>query len=159
MTFKRIAALTALAALLVPAAAGAQSGPLAPSADLTALTNSYFAAISAGDAPAIAAHFSPSFRVILPDGKHLTGEGFLRRTLDHYLVSSPASGTVKINAATVSDPIATESVETASYDYAILGHGQAVEHDFDTHQLTWIRSGGTWLLDEDHITSAVHTIT
>jgi hypothetical protein len=160
-TARSPSALAALALVLfAPAAAGAQSTPAMPQNDLPALTSAYFDAVAHGDTDALAARTSPTFHVILPDGRRLTGNAYFRDAVAHNLIASPPSGTVKIRSTGITGSTATESVDTATYDYAFLGlGGQSLEHDFATHELTWVRAAdGTWLLDEDHITSDRHNI-
>jgi hypothetical protein len=153
---RTFATFFATLAFAAPLAAGAQTAPNA----LAAQTNTYFAALAAADGRALGSATSRTFHVILPDGTRPTNEAFFRQLADHYLIASGPVGTVKIGQSTISDTTATESVETSTWDYALDGarHGPALERDYAKHQLTWIKSAnGTWLLDEDHITSAVHT--
>ena len=65
---------------------------------------------------------------------------------------------VKIKANTVTATGATESVDTLHWYGGATNPDNMgpplIARDFSTHQLTWTKSpAGTWLLDEDHITS------
>ena len=156
-TFVLMLAALAFAARLP---ASAQAAPGSPQNVLLPLTNGYFAALADADGRALATRTTSTFHVILPDGKRISADEFFRRLSEHYLIASAPVGTVKIGPSTISDTNATETVETSSWDYAMLGgpQGPVLERDYATHQLTWIKSAdGTWLLDEDRLTSAVHT--
>ena len=103
---------------------------------------------------------SSTFHVVEPDGTRVSAGEFFRRLSEHYLIASAPVGNVKIGQSSISATSATETVETNSWDYAMLGtpHGPVLERDSAVHQLTWIKSAdGNWLLDEDRLTSANHT--
>jgi hypothetical protein len=143
--------------LALPLAARAEPAPASP---LGAVTNGYFDAIADGNWRALADGTSSTFHVVLPDGRRLSADDFFSRLSRHYLISSTPVGNVKIGPSTVSDGTAIETVETNSWDYAMVGapHGPVLERDWAVHQLTWIKSAnGAWLLDEDRLTSATHT--
>jgi hypothetical protein len=159
MTIQRAFALSALALMLgAPVAAGAENVPAPNSLD--AATNGYFDAVAKSDWRALSAGTTNTFHLVTPDGKRIDTEAFLRERIAHYLISSPAVVTVKIGASTIAGGSATESVDTSSFDWSMIGvwNGSVVEKDYQTHQLSWVKSSdGTWLLDEDHITRAIHT--
>lgn len=157
--FGRVVAF-ALLAFAVPSAAGAQTVPESPQNVLGALTKSYFAAVDAADGQALAAGTSSTFHVVLPGGKRLSAGEFIGRLSYHHLNASTPIGTVKIGPVTIAGTTATETVETSSWNYLQISYrgGPVVEHDYATHQLSWIKSAdGTWLLDEDRLTSSVHS--
>jgi hypothetical protein len=143
--------------LLLPPAARAEP---ALDGSLGAATNRYFDAVAGGKWSALANGTSSTFHVIFPDGKRLSAGEFFSRLSEHYLISSTPIGNVKIGPSTISDGSALETVETNSWDYAMVGtpHGPVLERDWAVHQMTWIKSAnGAWLLDEDRLTSATHT--
>jgi hypothetical protein len=151
-----VATLFALS-LTLPLAAGSEPAPAGP---LGSVTSSYFDALASADWRTLANGTSSTFHVVLPDGTRVSAGEFFRRLSQHYLIAGAPVGNVKIGPSTISDTTATETVATQSWDYAMLGapHGPVLERDSAVHQLTWIKSAdGTWLLDEDHLTSANHT--
>jgi hypothetical protein len=151
-------------AFAVPLGAGAQAPPGSPQSVLDSLTNKYFDAVNTADGQALAAATSSTFRVIRPNGKPLSFGEFVGRLSEKYLTASTPVLTVKIGAVAIAATTATATVETSSWDYRFGGapHGwdrrdRVLERDYATHQLSWIKSAdGTWLLDEDHLTSAAH---
>jgi len=143
--------------LALPLAAGSSPAPAGPLGDVT---NGYFDALANADWRALANATSSTFHVVEPDGTRVSAGEFFRRLSEHYLIASAPVGNVKIGQSSISATSATETVETNSWDYAMLGtpHGPVLERDSAVHQLTWIKSAdGNWLLDEDHLTSANHT--
>jgi hypothetical protein len=158
MSLHRAFAATAFTlSLMLPLAAGAEPAPAGP---LGAVTNGYFDALANADWRKLANGTSSTFHLVLPDGRRVSAGEFFHRLSEHYLIASAPVGNVKIGPSTISATTATETVETNSWDYAMLGtpHGPVLERDYAVHQLTWIRSAdGGWLLDEDHLTSATHT--
>jgi hypothetical protein len=160
MMIQRAFVLAALAIVLsIPVAAGAQTAPAR--SPLDAATNGYFDAVANANWGAFLAGTTYTFHVILPDGKRLSNEEFLRERMAHFLISTPAIVTLKIGPSTISDGTATETVKSSSFDSAMIGglrSGAVIEKDYETHQLSWVRGrDGAWLLDEDHITAALHT--
>jgi hypothetical protein len=144
--------------LSVPVAAGAESGP-APSL-LGAATNGYFDAIANANWDAFTAGTTSTFHVIKPDGKRLSSEQFLRERMAHYLISTPSIVSLEIGPSAIVDGVATETVKSSSFDWSMIGTrgGSQIEKDYETHQLSWVKGrDGAWLLDEDHITAALHT--
>jgi hypothetical protein len=152
--------LTIVLGCALPLAAYAQATAGAdPQNALAPLTTSYFDALAQADGRALGTLTSASFHVILPDGKRLGAEGFFRGLAEHHLIASTPVGNVKIGATAFAGGVATETVVTDSWDYALIGagHGQVLERDYATHRLSWIKgTDGAWLLDEDHVTAAVH---
>jgi hypothetical protein len=141
-------------------AAQAQTAPEGARNALYAATNGYFDAISHSDWRALDDITSNAFHVVLPDGKRISNEEFIRRRSAHYLISTTPNVNVKIGTSAIAATGATETVNTASFDYALLGQNdsQIVERDLETHTLTWSKShDGKWQLDEDRVTSAMHS--
>jgi hypothetical protein len=160
MTFTRaLGSILLTLAFAAPLAAAAQTAPSGTGNSLVAQTNAYFAALGKADAKVLADTTSPTFHVVLPDGKRLSYDEYFRRiSAANFLAQPPMGINVKIKANTATATGATESVD------ALQWYGGATNpdnmgpplmaRDFSTHQLTWTRSpAGTWLLDEDHITS------
>jgi hypothetical protein len=146
-------------AFAAPLAAPAQTAQSGTGTSLDAQTKAYFAAITHADAKVLADMTSPRFHVITSDGKRLSYDEYFRRiSAANFLAQPPMGIDVKIKGNTVTPTGATESVDTLQW------YGNATNpdnmgpplmaRDFSTHQLTWTKSpAGTWLLDEDHITS------
>ncbi len=150
--------LVALAVLAVLAPSAALAAP--PPPELAAATTAYINALNAGDLDAISAATTGTFHAIESDGKHLTERQYLTQLAAHWLNASPASGKTSLGPAQLDGDTATVTVDTETYDRAFLAGTVYVEHDALRHLLTWKRGpDGVWLLDEDHITAAVHTIT
>jgi hypothetical protein len=150
-------------ALAAPLAATAQTTPAAPGPTLSALTDSYFNAIAHSDEPVLSTMTSNTFHVIQPDGKRLNYDQFIRGVATLWFTAqNPSGNSQKITSSTITNTGATETVDTSRWYHGAINPdpmgGPGVEHDYATHQLTWIKSPkGNWLLDEDHITSAMNT--
>ena len=146
-------------AFAAPLAGAAQTVPSGTGTSLAALTNAYFAALGTADARVLADTTSPTFHVVLPNGKRLSYDEYFRQiSAASFLAQPPMGNDVKIKANTVTATGATETVDALHW----YGGGTNPDNmgpplmarDFSTHQLTWTKTpAGTWLLDEDHITS------
>jgi hypothetical protein len=154
----RACILTALGlALSLPTAAAAQSVPATGPGTLAGVTTAYFAALGEADAAALARTTSSTFHIVRTDGKHVTPGEFLGAIYAHHLDASTPRQTVKIGTSSITGNKATENVFLSSFDYRLLDGQQWLERDTSDHQLTFTQTAsGTWLLDEDHVTTSNH---
>lgn len=146
------AAALALGLCTVPAQA-------AGDASLDAATHAYFDAVFKADGGALASTTSRAFHVISFDGKRLSSDDYFKQIfLANTLELPPVGDTVAIKAESINGDKATQTVLTQHWYGGAQPSdpmmGPVMERDFETHQLTWVKSpSGAWLLDEDHITA------
>jgi hypothetical protein len=153
-------ALIALAlsgAFPLPALAG--PAPAAAGPALAAATRAYFDAVNTGDTTAFNRSISATFRVTLPDGTQLGSGDYIGGVLARQLDRSTPVQSVRIGPASIDGATATEIVDVSSWNNVMNGTRLNLERNASTHRLSFVQSaGGTWLLNEDHITSALHLL-
>lgn len=146
-------------AVAIPQVAAAQS---AAPATLATQTKDYFTAVLHANGPALSRTTTSTFHLIERDGTRLDYQAFMRSiTNDAFNEQEPMGVDVNIKSSNVTDSQATETVDTLLWFYGALSvdpmSAPVESRDYATHTLTWTKAAdGTWLLDEDHVTST-HT--
>ncbi|MGA2393346.1 MAG: hypothetical protein ABSH03_08360 [Candidatus Lustribacter sp.] len=142
-----------------PLSAGAQTAaPVAPNS-LAAQTKAYFTAVLHADGVTLSGDVSSTFHLVRQDGSRLDYSEFLRDiTKDYLTASNPMGVNVDIKSSEETGSHATETVDTLTWWYGALSidpmSAPVTSRYYATHELSWTKSAaGTWLLDEDHITS------
>lgn len=157
-----IRSLTSVAAAAivasVPLAAGAQAPDPGPAA-ISAATRAYFSALDRSDPQAVDRQTTADFRVVGPDGKDVARADYLAARAARQLDTSTPVTAVRPGPIHISGTTATETVDVSSWDQLMLGNRSWLERDYSTRTLSFTQTAdGTWLLREDHITSANHLI-
>jgi hypothetical protein len=156
MTAFRTAFVALALAGALPATAGAEPSPGPGPSTLEAATNVYFGSLRTGDRHAFFRSVANEFRAILPDGSQLGSGDFIGGIQAHQLNRSTPVQFVRVAGTTVAQATATETVDVHSWDNVQNGTPISLERNAATHVLTFKRiDDGTWLVTEDHITSAL----
>jgi hypothetical protein len=154
---------TALIALALtgafPLTALAEPAPPAAQPALAAATNAYFNAVNTGNTAAFNRSISAAFRVTLSDGTQVGSGDYIGSVLARQLDRSTPVQSVRIGRTSIDGATATEIVDVSSWDNVMNGTRVNLERDTATHRLSFVQTAdGTWLLNEDHITSALHLL-
>jgi hypothetical protein len=143
-------------AVAIPQVAAAQTAP----ATLAAQTKGYFTAVLHADGPVLSRTTTNTFHLIELDGTRLDYQAFMRSiTNDAFNEQEPMGVDVNIKSSNVTDSQVTETVDTLLWFYGAISidpmSAPVESRDYATHTLTWTKAAdGTWLLDEDHVTSS-----
>jgi hypothetical protein len=145
-----------------PLSAAAQTAPGAPNS-LAAQTKGYFTAVLHADGTALSGETSTAFHLIRQDGTRLDFSTFIREvTTDFFTASNPMGVDVNITTSNENGSHATETVKTLTWWYGAQSPdpeaAPSMARLYATHELSWTKTAaGTWLLDEDHVTSNNNT--